>query len=100
MGMTELGTERSTAVPHGSAGQQRRRVIKASAAGTVIEWYDFTLYGLAAALVFGPSTSPGRDLAGTMAAFGTFAVASAPARSVGWSSRTSVTGSAASRCSS
>ncbi len=28
MGMTELGTERSTAVPHGSAGQQRRRVIK------------------------------------------------------------------------
>lgn len=59
MGMTELGTERSTAVPHGSAGQQRRRVIKASAAGTVIEWYDFTLYGLAAALVFGPLYFPG-----------------------------------------
>ncbi|PBC48578.1 MFS transporter [Rhodococcus sp. ACS1] len=75
MGMTELGTERSTAVPHGSAGQQRRRVIKASAAGTVIEWYDFTLYGLAAALVFGPLYFPGAgSLAGTMAAFGTFAV--------------------------
>ncbi|MFC9355239.1 MFS transporter [Rhodococcus sp. NPDC057014] len=75
MGMTELGTERSTAAPHGSAGQQRRRVIKASAAGTVIEWYDFTLYGLAAALVFGPLYFPGAgSLAGTMAAFGTFAV--------------------------
>jgi MHS family shikimate/dehydroshikimate transporter-like MFS transporter len=75
MGMTELGTERSTAVPHGTAGQQRRRVIKASAAGTVIEWYDFTLYGLAAALVFGPLYFPGAgSLAGTMAAFGTFAV--------------------------
>ncbi|TQC47477.1 MFS transporter [Rhodococcus sp. WS4] len=75
MGMTELGTERATAVPHGSAGQQRRRVIKASAAGTVIEWYDFTLYGLAAALVFGPLYFPGAGpLAGTMAAFGTFAV--------------------------
>ncbi|MDF3308284.1 MFS transporter [Rhodococcus sp. T2V] len=75
MGMTELGTERSTAVPYGSAGQQRRRVIKASAAGTVIEWYDFTLYGLAAALVFGPLYFPGAgSLAGTMAAFGTFAV--------------------------
>ncbi|HEY5853705.1 MAG TPA: MFS transporter [Aldersonia sp.] len=57
------------------AGEQRRRVLKASAAGTVIEWYDFTLYGLAAALVFGPLYFPGAGaIAGTLAAFATFAV--------------------------
>jgi MHS family shikimate/dehydroshikimate transporter-like MFS transporter len=55
--------------------QQRRRVINASSAGTVIEWYDFALYGLAAALVFGPLYFPGAgSLAGTLAAFATFAV--------------------------
>ncbi|WP_032374098.1 MFS transporter [Rhodococcoides fascians] len=73
--MTETELARSGATPRGSAAQQRRRVIKASSAGTVIEWYDFTLYGLAAALVFGPLYFPGAgSLAGVMAAFGTFAV--------------------------
>ncbi|MFY7066952.1 MFS transporter [Nocardiopsis changdeensis] len=42
--------------------------------GTVIEWYDFTLYGLAAALVFAPLFFGGSDLAGTLGAFATFAV--------------------------
>ncbi|WP_443072890.1 hypothetical protein [Streptomyces sp. S465] len=31
-----------------------RRVVVASSIGTVIEWYDFALYGVASALVFGP----------------------------------------------
>lgn len=59
-------------------GQQNisiRRVALASGIGTAVEWYDFFLYGTAAALIFGqlffPNFSP---LAGTLAAFGTFAV--------------------------
>jgi metabolite-proton symporter len=52
-----------------------RPVIVSSFIGTTIEWYDFFLYGTAAALVFNqlffPSFEP---LAGTLAAFGTYAV--------------------------
>ncbi|HEX2654920.1 MAG TPA: MFS transporter, partial [Xanthobacteraceae bacterium] len=51
------------------------RVATASMAGTVLEWYDFFLYGFTAALVFGklffPTYSP---LAGTLASFGTLAI--------------------------
>lgn len=55
--------------------QQRRRAIIGSSVGTVIEWYDFTLYGLASALVFAPLFFPGGgSLAGTLGAFATFAV--------------------------
>lgn len=54
---------------------QRRRLIGASVAGTVIEWYDFTLYGLAAALIFGPLYFPGAgELGGVLASLATFAV--------------------------
>ena len=52
-----------------------RRVVLASFIGTAIEWYDFFLYGTAAALVFNrlffPDLNP---IAGTMAAFATYAV--------------------------
>src|SRR5262245_23830211 len=50
-------------------------VVLASFIGTSIEWYDFFLYNTAAALVFGKLFFPVLDpLAGTMAAFGTYAV--------------------------
>jgi MHS family shikimate/dehydroshikimate transporter-like MFS transporter len=60
-------------------GEQERRnlrkVIAASFIGTTIEWYDFFLYGTAAALVFGELFFPGSSpLIGTLSAFGTFAV--------------------------
>ncbi len=52
-----------------------RRVVLASFIGTTIEWYDFYLYGTAAALVFNKLFFPTIDpLAGTMAAFATYAV--------------------------
>ena len=52
-----------------------RRVANASMAGSLLEWYDFYLYGFAAALVFAPLFFPGVDpIMGTLASFGTFAV--------------------------
>ncbi len=52
-----------------------RRVVVASFVGTTIEWYDFFLYGTAAALVFNRLFFTNLDpLAGTMAAFATYAV--------------------------
>jgi MHS family shikimate/dehydroshikimate transporter-like MFS transporter len=58
-----------------ASATQRRRIIGASVAGTVIEWYDFTLYGLAAALVFGPLYFPAAgELGGVLASLATFAV--------------------------
>src|SRR5262245_24465395 len=51
------------------------RVVLASFIGTSIEWYDFFLYGTAAALVFNQLFFPTLDpLAGTMAAFATYSV--------------------------
>jgi len=52
-----------------------RRVIAASLIGTTIEWYDFFLYGSAAALVFSHVFFPQSDpFTGTLLAFGTYAV--------------------------
>ncbi|MGF0313336.1 MFS transporter [Rhodococcus sp. IEGM1428] len=62
----------STSLPTQS---QRRRVLAASFIGTTIEWYDFFIYGTAAALVLGPQFFPSASpLAGTLAAFATFSV--------------------------
>jgi metabolite-proton symporter len=53
-----------------------RRVAAASCAGTTIEFYDFFIYGTAAALVFPKVFFPALgSTAGTVASFATFAVA-------------------------
>jgi metabolite-proton symporter len=52
-----------------------RRVVAASMIGTTIEWYDFFLYGSAAALVFNKIFFPSYDpFVGTLLAFATYAV--------------------------
>lgn len=52
-----------------------RKVALASFIGTAIEWYDYFLYGTAAALVFGTLFFPDSDPAiGTLLAFATFGV--------------------------
>jgi hypothetical protein len=50
-----------------------RRVAVASAIGTTIEWYDFFIYGTAAATVLAPQFFPQiSSLAGMLASFATF----------------------------
>jgi len=52
-----------------------RKVVAASMIGTTIEWYDFFLYGTAAALVFNKLFFPASEpLVGTMLAFATYAL--------------------------
>ena len=51
------------------------KVVFASLIGTAVEWYDFFLYGSAAALVFGALFFPDADpVNATLLAFGTYAV--------------------------
>ncbi|MFI0350045.1 MFS transporter [Actinomadura sp. 9N407] len=51
------------------------RIVGASLIGTTVEWYDFFLYGSAAALVFNTLFFPtGDPLVGTLIAFVTYAV--------------------------
>jgi metabolite-proton symporter len=65
------------------ATQSIKKVAAASFIGTTIEWYDFFLYGTAAALVFGELFFPESEpLVGTLLAFGTYAVGFA-ARPIG-----------------
>lgn len=62
------------AAPHDP--KQMRKLVIASVLGNALEWYDFFLYGTAAALVFGPLFFPvgGDPLQGTLLALSGFAV--------------------------
>lgn len=60
---------------HATTPASRRRVALAATAAATVEWYDYFVFGIAAALIFSkqffPSASP---VAGVLASFATFAV--------------------------
>src|SRR5215475_1823091 len=65
----------SPAVGSPALRTHRLRAVVASTVGTTIEWYDFFLYGTAAALVFPQLFFPGSSpYAGVLLSFGTQAV--------------------------
>jgi metabolite-proton symporter len=67
-------TTADQAQPLGSPGALRR-VVAASMIGTTVEWYDFFLYGTAAALVFPALFFPKSDpLTGQLLSFATYSV--------------------------
>src|ERR1700726_3743258 len=52
-----------------------RRAVTAATVGTIIEWYDYALYGAAAGLIINKLFFPQfSELSGILAAFATFAV--------------------------
>ncbi|MGF6977593.1 MFS family permease [Paraburkholderia sp. JPY465] len=68
-----------TSLEHSSAELRKRpqmsKLAAASSIGTTLEWYDFTVYNLMAALVFNAVFFPSFDpLSGTILAFSTYAV--------------------------
>jgi MFS family permease len=57
------------------SGRNMTRLAAASSIGTTLEWYDFVIYNVMAALVFNKVFFPSFDpLAGTLLAFSTYAV--------------------------
>ncbi|MFJ4186404.1 MFS transporter [Kitasatospora sp. NPDC089509] len=61
--------------PGSAATRSLPRVVAASLIGTTIEWYDYFVYGTAAALVFGKVFFPNSDpLTGTLLSFLTYAI--------------------------
>src|SRR3954453_4240007 len=71
-------TEPASVIDQGivrSRGPAIVKVVFASLVGTAVEWYDFFLYGSAAALVFGSQFFPKSEpVTGTLLAFGTSAL--------------------------
>lgn len=72
---TPLSSAPATAPAVPAKPDEGRRAAIAGAVGTVIEYYDFALYGAASALVIGPLFFPTFSAsAGVIASFATFAV--------------------------
>jgi len=69
------GFEKAPRLDKAQERQHRIRAMVASAVGTSIEWYDFFLYGVAAALVFPQKYFPPSDpFVGTLASYSTLFV--------------------------
>lgn len=69
--------DKNTQSNQGGKGKSRQHVTAgiASFMGTTIEWYDYFLYGTAAALIFNKIFFPAFDpITGTLAAFATYSV--------------------------
>ncbi|MDF3311452.1 MFS transporter [Rhodococcus sp. T2V] len=65
--------EKNMVISSASADVRRRRAVAGAFVGTAIEWYDFFIFGTAAALVFGPVFYPDASPAvGVLASFATF----------------------------
>ena len=90
---------RSTTMTTSTAQASPLRVALASFIGTTVEFYDFLIYGTAAALVFPklffPDTSPA---VGLLLSFATLVSGSSPAPLAGWCSGTTETASDANGC--
>lgn len=72
--MSTTAIDDAAAAPR-STPEQARRAARASVIGTTIEWYDFNIYGLAAALVLAPQFFPSvSTFAGTLYALATFSI--------------------------
>lgn len=71
-------TSQSVSSQDTGSGPQQSSIVKvvfASLVGTAVEWYDFFLYGSAAALVFGTLFFPESEpVTATLLAFGTYAL--------------------------
>src|SRR3990167_7121433 len=74
-GSPTIDRDLSQALDSAERRRQLVRGVAAPAAGTTIEWYDFFLYGVAAATVFPQKFFPGSDpFIGTLLSFSTFFV--------------------------
>lgn len=74
---TERDASNTADRANAGAGLERQRVIalRSSVVGTALEWYDFFLYGTAAAIVFNVLFFTKLDpMIGTLAAFGSYAL--------------------------
>ena len=71
-----MTTQQSSDASGGKVSTGLKRVVAASMAGTVVEWYEFFLYGTAATLVFNKVffAQTGSELDAILAAFLTYAV--------------------------
>jgi MFS family permease len=68
-----VASSRSVALPNDAGTYRIPFVIAASSVGTIIEWYDFFVYGVLAAILaplFFPSDNPTASLLATFATFG------------------------------